>query len=59
MDAQLLYDGSRPTLLHPHHQDVREPPRDLRKIKTIAELTLPVLQRLNSLQVSQIEDIFV
>ena len=32
MDAQLLYDSSRPTLLHPHHQDVREPHTDLTEI---------------------------
>ena len=40
MYAQLLYDGSRPTLLHAHHQDIREPPAALRERKhlSIADL---------------------
>ena len=40
MYAQLLYDGSCPTLLDADHQDIREPPTGLRNVKhlSIADL---------------------
>ena len=55
VDAQLLYDGPRPALLHADHQDVREPRTDLRTIKHLA-IWPPVLQRINGPQVSHIEE---